>query len=58
MMGLTNTNMATGLVANIDRDFLVRASNWLDRVLATDERLAAGSFVLIEVMQKVPIRSR
>ncbi|KAK5010572.1 hypothetical protein LTR28_009056 [Elasticomyces elasticus] len=52
-MGKVNTWMTGALVSDIDSDFLVRASKWFTRVLRTDKALAAGSFVLIEMMQQV-----
>jgi hypothetical protein len=52
MMGLFHSYLAAYLVPDIDPDFMVRAWKWYQEVIATDNRLGGGSFVLLEIMQK------
>jgi hypothetical protein len=53
MTGVFVNYLNAALVDEIDTKFLVRAWNWYQKVIATDNRLGACSFVLLEVMQKV-----
>ena len=52
-MGVLNTNLSAALVEDIDPDFVTRSVRWFEKLVKIDNNLGAGSFVLVEVMQKV-----
>lgn len=56
-MGM-NSYLAAATVETIDPDFLIRCYKWWEKVVASSNALGAGSFVLLEIMQKVPPPSR
>ena len=53
MIGLFHNYLAASLVSDVDPEFMVRAWKWYQKVIATDNRLGGGSFVLLEIMQEV-----
>jgi hypothetical protein len=56
MTGAFVNYLNAALVDEIDPKFAVRAWEWYQKVIATDDRLGACSFVLLEIMQKVQYR--
>ncbi|KAJ9635178.1 hypothetical protein H2199_008664 [Coniosporium tulheliwenetii] len=57
MFGALHSHLAPALVTDIDPAFLLRAWDWYYNVVATDNRLSAGTFVLLEIMQEKAFRS-
>lgn len=53
LMGMLNSNLSAALVEEIDPQFVVRGVRWFEELVQIDSNLGAGTFVLIEVMQKV-----
>jgi hypothetical protein len=52
-MGTVNNNLATALVDDVDPEFVVRSVDWFEKLVNIDNNLGAGSFALLEIMQKV-----
>jgi hypothetical protein len=53
MIGVFHNYLAASLVPDVDPEFVLRAWQWYQKVIATDNRFGGGSFVLLEIMQKV-----
>jgi hypothetical protein len=53
LMGTVNNNLATALVDDVDPEFVVRSVDWFEKLVNIDNNLGAGSFALLEIMQKV-----
>ena len=56
-MGLSNSWMNGATLPAIDEGVIMRAWSWFNSVIKEDPRLAAGTYVLVEVMQKVGLRA-
>ncbi|MCJ1475956.1 hypothetical protein MMC13_004620 [Lambiella insularis] len=56
MSTLTMTH-ACALVPTIDAHFLTRAWNWFEHLKATSPALAAGSFLIVELLQEAALTS-
>lgn len=56
--GLTNNWMNAVTIPALDEQLILRTWKWFDDLIRLDPKLAAGSFVLIEVMQKVSYHPR
>ncbi|MCJ1242956.1 hypothetical protein MMC30_000152 [Trapelia coarctata] len=49
--------MGGALVADVDDEFLMRMSEWFDRIVSHHPALAEGSYVLLEVLQEGALNS-
>lgn len=55
--GQTNQMMTAVVIPDITGDFIERTWKWFDETLLQEPKLNAGTFVLIEIMQKVSLSS-
>ena len=53
---MVNNNLAATLVGDIDPEFVIRAVRWFEKLVQINDNLGAGSFALLEIMQKVNFR--
>ncbi|KAF2497449.1 FAD binding domain-containing protein [Lophium mytilinum] len=57
LRGLTNQMMTAITIPELDEAMIYRTWNWFDELLAAEPALSAGTFVLVELMQRPAFNS-